>query len=247
MRSAKSSPEMCLQTCEWIRASAARRPRIGGQLFGRAALAPQSLVRRRRPGLRLGFALAQAALLDRQPRVDRRKCWIGAFIVITVFDNDRQTFRRANGSGRRPPLARAEMESAARVVERLCGQIVTEPGFRVQGWPIHELDGAARSSAPNARKLGTTRTQPDAVRKADRFAKTSRPANRASRRRRQCRRRGRRKFLQAVENRPPPAMAPAEITCKSGDGKRVARRCGIGIPSPRLHRDNPHRRSSASS
>jgi Zn-dependent peptidase ImmA (M78 family) len=59
-------------------------------------------------------------------------------VVISIFDQQRLSFRRSNVSGRVPPPSRAEIECWNRVHER-CHPLQTRQGpSLVQGWPIHE-------------------------------------------------------------------------------------------------------------
>jgi Zn-dependent peptidase ImmA (M78 family) len=72
--------------------------------------------------------------------IARRMLDFDPWIVITVFDNDRQTFRASNRFRRKPPLEPAELECRARVVESGAPQTVERAGCRVQGWPIYEAE-----------------------------------------------------------------------------------------------------------
>ncbi len=59
-------------------------------------------------------------------------------VVISIFDQQRLSFRRSNVCGRVPPPSRAEIECWNSVRER-CRPQQTRHGPRlVQGWPIHE-------------------------------------------------------------------------------------------------------------
>ena len=70
--------------------------------------------------------------------IARRMLDFEPWIVITVFDNGRQTFRGANRYRRKPPLEPAEIRCRDRVAESGSPQTVAAPAFRVQGWPINE-------------------------------------------------------------------------------------------------------------
>lgn len=61
-------------------------------------------------------------------------------VVITVFDNDRLTFRRANLAYRPPPLSPEEQECQRIVHETSAAHVHAETARRIQGWPVHEPD-----------------------------------------------------------------------------------------------------------
>lgn len=59
-------------------------------------------------------------------------------VVISIFDQQRLSFRRSNVSARVPPPSPAEIECWSRVHER-CRPLQTREGpDLIQGWPIHE-------------------------------------------------------------------------------------------------------------
>jgi Zn-dependent peptidase ImmA (M78 family) len=72
--------------------------------------------------------------------IARRMLDFDPWIVITVFDNDRQTFRRSNRYRRKPELAATEIECRQLAAQRRSPQAVEAHGYRVQAWPIYEAD-----------------------------------------------------------------------------------------------------------
>lgn len=59
-------------------------------------------------------------------------------VVITVFDQGKQTRRRGNTPARVPPLDRLEQECWLTVRRFHRTHEIAQDGRRVQGWPIHE-------------------------------------------------------------------------------------------------------------
>ncbi len=70
--------------------------------------------------------------------IARRMLDFEPWIVITVFDNGRPTFRGANRYRRRPPLEPGEMQCRELVDRTGAPQTHEEPTYRVQGWPVNE-------------------------------------------------------------------------------------------------------------
>ncbi len=83
-------------------------------------------------GLKARWATASHELIA------RRMLDFEPWIVITVFDNGRQTFRGANRYCRKPELAAGEIECRRLVASQGLPQTVEKSGYRVQGWPIYE-------------------------------------------------------------------------------------------------------------
>jgi hypothetical protein len=59
-------------------------------------------------------------------------------VVVTIFDQQRISFRRSNVPGRAPAASRMEMECWRRVHERCRACQVRQGVNVVQGWPVHE-------------------------------------------------------------------------------------------------------------
>jgi Zn-dependent peptidase ImmA (M78 family) len=72
--------------------------------------------------------------------IARRMLDFEPWIVITVFDNGRQTFRGSNRYRRKPEIAPGEIECRRLVAEHRLPQTVHHAGYRVQGWPIYEAE-----------------------------------------------------------------------------------------------------------
>jgi Zn-dependent peptidase ImmA (M78 family) len=72
--------------------------------------------------------------------ISRRMLDFEPWIVITVFDNGRQTFRGSNRYRRKPELLPGEIECRRLVAEQGVAQTLEHTGYRVQGWPIYETE-----------------------------------------------------------------------------------------------------------
>ena len=84
------------------------------------------------------FALKARYSTASHELIARRMLECRPAVVISIFDQQRLSFRRSNVSGRVPPPSRAEIECWNGVRERR-GPLRTRQGSsRVQGWPLHE-------------------------------------------------------------------------------------------------------------
>ena len=107
--------------------------RDGRQPVGRTDFAAQRAVRQRCPSLRLGSVPAQGRWSTASHElVARRMLDFEPWIVITVFDNGRPTFRGANRYRRKPPLEPGEIQCRNLVDRSGEAQTVDEPTYRVQ-------------------------------------------------------------------------------------------------------------------
>ncbi|MGD9722614.1 MAG: ImmA/IrrE family metallo-endopeptidase [Pirellulales bacterium] len=114
------------------------RENVANQLAGRLLLPAD---RFQEAGTACGwdlFALKQQFSTASHELIARRMLDLPYSIAITIFDNDRRTFRRGNLPGRLPPLL--PLERAAWRTARETGQAVAEADHlcRVQAWPVHE-------------------------------------------------------------------------------------------------------------
>jgi predicted transcriptional regulator len=86
------------------------------------------------PRLKQRYATASHEL------VARRMLDFEPWIVVTIFDNGRLTFRRSNRYRRRPDLSAAERQCWRQITETRQAQSIAGPGCRICGWPVYEPD-----------------------------------------------------------------------------------------------------------
>jgi Zn-dependent peptidase ImmA (M78 family) len=86
------------------------------------------------PQLKQRYATASHEL------VARRMLDFEPWIVVTIFDNGRISFRRSNRYRRRPELTADERRCWRQVGEEGRAQLIEGPGCRICGWPIYEPD-----------------------------------------------------------------------------------------------------------
>ena len=86
------------------------------------------------PELKLRYATASHELIA------RRFLDGPVAAVISVFDNDRLSFRRANLAYRPPPISAGEQECQRMVHRTSAPYFSCEGPRRIQGWPVHEPD-----------------------------------------------------------------------------------------------------------
>jgi Zn-dependent peptidase ImmA (M78 family) len=72
--------------------------------------------------------------------IARRMLEFEPWIVVTIFDNGRLTFRRSNRDRRRPELSAGERQCWRQVADSSQPHSIERPGCRISGWPIYEPD-----------------------------------------------------------------------------------------------------------
>jgi len=86
------------------------------------------------PRLKQRYATASHEL------VARRMLDFEPWIVVTIFDNGRLTFRRSNRYRRRPALSADERQCWRLISETGQAHSIEGPACRICGWPIYEPD-----------------------------------------------------------------------------------------------------------
>jgi hypothetical protein len=72
--------------------------------------------------------------------IARRMLELDVPVIITVFDQNRITWRRSNVSGRVPRLSSVESRCQKLVHETAQAAAIDEGGIVVQGWAVHETE-----------------------------------------------------------------------------------------------------------
>jgi hypothetical protein len=84
------------------------------------------------------FALKRRYATASHELIARRLLDLAAPVILSVFDQDRLTWRKSNVAGRVPPLSAAELECLRDVRSKEAAVDESLGNARVQGWPIHE-------------------------------------------------------------------------------------------------------------
>ena len=139
MRSASTRLAASLPAGRRPARSAARRPRGGGQPFGRPAAAADRWFTADAAACGWDLFLLKARYSTASHElIARRMLECRPPIIVSIFDNGRLSLRRSNVPGRVPPPADAETECWRRVrqCETPCQD--AQGPIAIQGWPIYE-------------------------------------------------------------------------------------------------------------
>jgi hypothetical protein len=85
------------------------------------------------------FALKACYTTASHELIARRMLECRPTVVISIFDQQRISFRRSNLPGRVPPPLPAEIRCWSNIHQRQCPSKEHEGTSLIQGWPIHEM------------------------------------------------------------------------------------------------------------